>query len=32
MLKKIYEIIEPSDNESSKLSSVYDIVIALLQV
>ena len=29
MLNKIYEIIEPSDNESSKLSSVYDIVMLI---
>lgn len=29
MLKKIYEIIEPSDDESSKLSSVYDIVMLI---
>ncbi|MCD7722932.1 MAG: ion transporter [Clostridiales bacterium] len=27
MLQKLYEIIEPSGNESSKLSSVYDIVM-----
>lgn len=29
MLKKIYKIIEPSDNESSKLSSFYDIVMLI---
>lgn len=29
MLNKIYEIIEPSENESSKLSSVYDIVMLI---
>lgn len=29
MLKKIYEIIEPSDNKSSRLSSVYDIVMLI---
>lgn len=29
MLKKIYEIIEPSGNESTKLSSVYDIVMLI---
>lgn len=29
MLKNLYEIIEPSDNESSKLSSVYDIVMLI---
>ncbi|MCM1115444.1 MAG: ion transporter [Clostridium sp.] len=29
MLKKIYEIIEPSDNESSKLSSLYDIIMMI---
>lgn len=29
VLNKIYEIIEPSDNESSKLSSVYDIVMLI---
>lgn len=27
MLKNLYEIIEPYDNESSKLSSIYDIVM-----
>lgn len=29
MLTKIYEIIEPSDNQSSKLSSFYDIVMLI---
>lgn len=29
MLNKIYEIIEPSDNESSKISAVYDIVMMI---
>lgn len=29
MLKNLYEIIEPSDNESSKLSSVYDIIMLI---
>lgn len=29
MLKNLYEIIEPSDNESSKLSSLYDVVMLL---
>ena len=29
MLKNLYEIIEPSDNESSKLSSLYDIVMLI---
>lgn len=29
MLNKIYEIIEPSDNQSSKWSSVYDIVMLI---
>lgn len=29
MLKKIYEIIEPSGNESTELSSVYDIVMLI---
>ena len=30
MLNKIYEIIEPSDNESSKISAVYDIVMMII--
>ena len=29
MLKNLYEIIEPSNNESSKLSSLYDIVMLI---
>ena len=29
MLNKIYEIIEPSDNKSSKISAVYDIVMMI---
>ncbi len=29
MLRNLYEIIEPSDNESSKLSSFYDIVMLI---
>lgn len=29
MLKNLYEIIEPSDNESSKLSSFYDVVMMI---
>ncbi len=29
MLKNLYEIIEPSDNESSKLSSFYDVVMLI---
>lgn len=29
MLKNLYEIIEPSDNESSKLSSLYDIAMLI---
>ncbi len=29
MLNKIYEIIEPSDNKSSKLSSFYDIIMLI---
>lgn len=29
MLKNLYEIIEPSDNESSKLSSLYDVVMLI---
>lgn len=29
MLEKIYEIIEPSDDESSKLSSFYDIIMLI---
>ncbi|MCM1284757.1 MAG: ion transporter [Acetobacter sp.] len=29
MLKKIYEIIEPSDNENSKVSSFYDIIMLI---
>ncbi len=29
MLRDLYEIIEPSDNESSKLSSFYDIVMLI---
>lgn len=29
MLEKIYKIIEPSDNEGSKLSSIYDIVMLI---
>lgn len=29
MLKNLYEIIEPSDNESSNLSSLYDVVMLI---
>lgn len=29
MLKKIYEIIEPSDNENSKVGSFYDIIMLI---
>ncbi len=29
MIKKIYEIIKPSDNESSKQSSLYDIIMLI---
>lgn len=29
MLRNLYEIIEPSDNESSKLSSFYDVVMLI---
>lgn len=29
MLKKVYEIIEPSDNENSKVSSLYDIIMLI---